>query len=581
MMRNKVEGERHRRNIDSALLSINYYYFLGPWAWNQFLREHSFDFLGVSGNAEVKEAPVYGSAEIWAAHQRYLHELYMERIYNTNRGACHGYENQKEPGTVEEYGERYSCFYNNSEGYENFHFIFLGWWQGSNEGTGNDAKEQRRKSIDFINREFKDERSKIVPWRFCVHHMTSAKLSAGDKRRNSMILSGITDMCRKHGALIISGHHHLYSRTKMLQSVGGPKGDEDVLAVGDTDNDASKYFLGEGLTVSLTVGMGGYDGSCNGLYTNATWMEKCISRPSDHRGAVIAEFDEETPLVGTFQYMNSMEDGKIVDEFQITSTFPTNAPTDAPTDAPTIAPTDAPSASHSASPNAPPAASSSASPTESSQPSPPKLARRPTPKPTSKPPPNKPTRKPSNKRTRKPTRKPTRRKPSRKPEEEEEEVCISIHQIICSDDRFSTFCDLINKYDLVDYFLSNSFSLTVFAPTSKAFKSIKDNGLLDFGELTREQSLYVLLYHVVVVVAEETVHTYSNLECGGLLKTANGESSRTKCYEDDKFQRGPMQNDDMLPKITTVDVEACNGIIHAVDQVILPNLEKVPSSFFS
>jgi len=172
-MRNKVEGERHRRNIDSALLSINYYYFLGPWAWNQFLREHSFDFLGVSGNAEVKEAPVYGSAEIWAAHQRYLHELYMERIYNTNRGACHGYENQKEPGTVEEYGERYSCFYNNSEGYENFHFIFLGWWQGSNEGTGNDAKEQRRKSIDFINREFKDERSKIVPWRFCVHHMVS------------------------------------------------------------------------------------------------------------------------------------------------------------------------------------------------------------------------------------------------------------------------------------------------------------------------------------------------------------------------------------------------------------------------
>ena len=161
------------------------------------------------------------------------------------------------------------------------------------------------------------------------------------------------------------------------------------------------------------------------------------------------------------------------------------------------------------------------------------------------------------------------------------DVKKNLDQIICSDDRFSTFCDLINKYDLVDYFLSNSFSLTVFAPTSKAFKSIKDNGLLDFGELTREQSLYVLLYHVVVVVAEETVHTYSNLECGGLLKTANGESSRTKCYEDDKFQRGPMQNDDMLPKITTVDVEACNGIIHAVDQVILPNLEKVPSSFFS
>jgi len=67
-MRNKVEGERHRRNIDSALLSINYYYFLGPWAWNQFLREHSFDFLGVSGNAEVKEASEYLAKTEFSLH---------------------------------------------------------------------------------------------------------------------------------------------------------------------------------------------------------------------------------------------------------------------------------------------------------------------------------------------------------------------------------------------------------------------------------------------------------------------------------------------------------------------------------
>ena len=58
MMRNKVEGERHRRNIDSALLSINYYYFLGPWAWNQFLREHSFDFLGMFGIVSFRSSVV-------------------------------------------------------------------------------------------------------------------------------------------------------------------------------------------------------------------------------------------------------------------------------------------------------------------------------------------------------------------------------------------------------------------------------------------------------------------------------------------------------------------------------------------
>lgn len=54
----------------------------------------------------------------------------MERIYNTNRGACHGYTDQTEPGSVDEYGERFSCYYNNNGGKEDFQFLFLGWWQG-------------------------------------------------------------------------------------------------------------------------------------------------------------------------------------------------------------------------------------------------------------------------------------------------------------------------------------------------------------------------------------------------------------------------------------------------------------------
>jgi hypothetical protein len=73
---------------------------------------------------------IIGSAEIWSSHQEYMHKLYMERIYNTNRGACHGYTDQTEPGSVDEYGERFSCYYNNNGGKEDFQFLFLGWWQG-------------------------------------------------------------------------------------------------------------------------------------------------------------------------------------------------------------------------------------------------------------------------------------------------------------------------------------------------------------------------------------------------------------------------------------------------------------------
>lgn len=114
-----------------------------------------------------------GSAEIWDSHQRYMHALYMERIYNNQRGACHGYFDQSEPGTVKEYGERFSCYYNNNNGKEDFHFLFLGWWEGSNERTDNESVEDRKKTLDFIEREFSDQRSQSVRWRFCIHHMVS------------------------------------------------------------------------------------------------------------------------------------------------------------------------------------------------------------------------------------------------------------------------------------------------------------------------------------------------------------------------------------------------------------------------
>jgi hypothetical protein len=252
-----------------------------------------------------------------------MHALYLERIYNTRRGACHGYFNSQEPGSVDEYGERYSCFYKHN-GTEDFHFILLGWWQGSDEHWNDESKEERQRSIDFIEREFTSTRSQNVKWRFCIHHMTTAKLSAGDEKRDQMGLSGITDTCRRYGALIVSGHHHLYSRTTLLQSVGGPTGEEPI-EISDsmaTINGQNVPKIQEGVTLSLTVGMGGYDSSCNGKYVDAPWMEICVASLREHRGAVIAEFDSQTPWTGTFKYMNSLEKATVVDEFILTSRLP-------------------------------------------------------------------------------------------------------------------------------------------------------------------------------------------------------------------------------------------------------------------
>jgi hypothetical protein len=177
--------------------------------------------------------------------------------------------------------------------------------------------------------------------------------------------------------------------------------------------DPYSFFLLLGIAM-LAVGMGGYDGACNGLYNNATWMEKCISRPSDHRGAIIAEFDEKNPLVGTFQYMNSMADGEVVDEFQLTSALPSEPkPTRRPSRNPTIPrPTTKPSSSPMEStgtekePTNP-----SSSPTTEATGTEKEPSRRPT---------RKPTRNPIPKPSSNPKSAPTN-KPSRKPEEEEDE----------------------------------------------------------------------------------------------------------------------------------------------------------------
>eukprot|EP00535_Pseudo-nitzschia_heimii_P007824 CAMPEP_0197174330 /NCGR_PEP_ID=MMETSP1423-20130617/899_1 /TAXON_ID=476441 /ORGANISM="Pseudo-nitzschia heimii, Strain UNC1101" /LENGTH=771 /DNA_ID=CAMNT_0042623247 /DNA_START=107 /DNA_END=2419 /DNA_ORIENTATION=- len=600
----------------------------GPWAWNQFLRDHSFAFLGASGNAEVKEAPLYGSAEIWSSHQEYMHDLYMERIYKTNRGACHGYDDQTEPGTVTEYGERFSCYYNNNRGKEDFQFLLLGWWQGSNERTDNKSKENRKKTIEFIEREFSDKRSKKVRWRFCIHHMTSAKLSSGDKNRDSMVLARITDTCRKYGAIIISGHHHLYSRTAMLQSVGSEQG-KDPIPIRDAREEKSKFAISEGLTMSITAGMGGYDGGCNGKYWNATWMEKCIARPSDHRGAIIAEFDEKNTRIGNFRYMNSMKSGEIADEFQITSRLPgslskapTNEPSRKPTRRPTPKPTESPSRSMLESlndskitlqpsvvselepspvitqkpepvtkqPSVEPSLKLTVEPSSSTSQNVEPTAKNPTgikkdssgkptmepsqtPSPNSEPITENPTKiekdssnNPQIEPTQVPSRKPesTANRPTENKKEYLESDCISVMDLLCSVVSFSSICELIHEFDVVDSFAPNSdVSLTVFAPVNEAFEYLTGNTEFDFRSLTSKQSAYVLSYHVIAT--ETDPFTFADLECGSTTQTVNGENTRTKCSGDKKYQRGPKQIDDKIPLIILPNISVCNGLVHAVD----------------
>lgn len=120
--------------------------------------------------------------------------------------------------------------------------------------------------------------------------------------------------------------------------------------------------------------------------------------------------------------------------------------------------------------------------------------------------------------------------------------------------------------------LSGATSYTVFAPTNEAFLNITEQ----LDQLSEKEIEEIILFHF----NEATVMTYEDLECTMTLKSMTGDMSRTKCRRKSpgvyaKHQRG-LGNEklDQFPRIDTKSKEACDGIIHRLDHVMLPSLYK-------
>lgn len=123
-------------------------------------------------------------------------------------------------------------------------------------------------------------------------------------------------------------------------------------------------------------------------------------------------------------------------------------------------------------------------------------------------------------------------------------------------------CELVVQAGL-DIALSDpEESLTVFAPNNAAFEAIADV----LPSLTEEEVVTILLYHAVqgVVLAEDLV-------CDSQVEMIDGLFTETQCLDDGSiFQVGTGNSALNAPRIIAVDIEACNGVVHVVDNVILP-----------
>ncbi|BDC99149.1 fasciclin domain-containing protein [Persicobacter psychrovividus] len=150
--------------------------------------------------------------------------------------------------------------------------------------------------------------------------------------------------------------------------------------------------------------------------------------------------------------------------------------------------------------------------------------------------------------------------------EEDDEPAMTIAEIATGNENFSTLVAAVSKFDDLTAAISSPDSdLTVFAPTNDAFQALLDsnpdwNSLDDIDEATLKA---VLTYHIV----EGSV--FSTDLSDGRVETLNG-----------KFVTVDLSNGVMIDDANVIipDVEASNGVVHAIDAVLIPKMNLVETA---
>ncbi|OJF92213.1 hypothetical protein AX762_02750 [Alkalibacterium sp. 20] len=140
------------------------------------------------------------------------------------------------------------------------------------------------------------------------------------------------------------------------------------------------------------------------------------------------------------------------------------------------------------------------------------------------------------------------------PAGEAEEDIVGIAQ---GDPDFSILVAALQEAELVET-LQGEGPFTVFAPTNAAFETLLGELDITADELLAQPDLeQILTYHVVsgnVLAAD--------LTDGMTAETVNGEELTFDLSGD------PMVNEST---IITTDIEASNGVVHAIDTVLVPS----------
>jgi uncharacterized surface protein with fasciclin (FAS1) repeats len=132
----------------------------------------------------------------------------------------------------------------------------------------------------------------------------------------------------------------------------------------------------------------------------------------------------------------------------------------------------------------------------------------------------------------------------------------NIVDVAMSDPRFSMLVELLKEANLVDT-LKGAGPFTVFAPTNDAFAKVPAATLARLKS-DPEMLRSVLLYHVLgVQVPSSAARTMK-------AQTAQGSEVQVT------VKKGMVMVD--KAKVIQADVMASNGVIHAIDTVLMPKM---------
>jgi len=135
--------------------------------------------------------------------------------------------------------------------------------------------------------------------------------------------------------------------------------------------------------------------------------------------------------------------------------------------------------------------------------------------------------------------------------------------VASSDKRFTTLVSLVKQAGLAKT-LSGKGPFTVFAPTNAAFAKLKRTAPETFAAVTTDKALLakVLTYHVLAKNVPSTAAISAAMK-NASVKTVQGERIKLSIRAGKLTLNG-------TSKVIVADVKATNGVIHAIDTVIVP-----------